>query len=149
MLTSPLEIVAERVVNYLHGKGADRHDESNNMVGAYVTVVDMCLDLDMDKVSDWPKVKRYMVEHGYPIAYLPGKGHYLGEAGEEVLNDFYRFRTALSYYRRFPGLKKRLQSVNEAGGKSWGFLSRTYGVSNIDQLEGENLKRVKKDETEG
>lgn len=131
MLTVTIEEAAARVEACLAAR-------------AFTKVEEICLECNLDWRTDWPKVKAYMVKRGYPIAYIPGKGHFLGGPGVEVLNFHYKLRTVVAYERRGPELRRLMREVQAAGGPAWRYLQDTYGVSDPGELEAEDLKRIKK-----
>lgn len=141
MLIEPVEAAAERVWRHLNNQNAVRRPEEDQARN-FVTVGELCEEFHIDRVLDWPKLRDWMITHGYPIAFS-SRGYYAGPAGDEVTLDFRRLRQVVSAERRGPAIRRRLRQVQENGGEAWQHLQRRYGVQDVTELEAERLRRYK------
>lgn len=128
MLTVPIEIAAERVWRCL----ADQP----------MTVPEICLYADLDKTTDWPKVRDFMIAQHYSINY-GHHGYYRDVPGAEIAIDYRRFRAAWAATKRLPGLRGRLALHAEKKTEGWDYLMKTYGFEHPGDIEAEKVKRVK------
>lgn len=122
MITEDKAALAERVMSTLEKAGAVRSEAENTEPGAYVTVQDLCDQLGLF-VGDWRSVKRYMHSHHYPITYLPGKGHYIGGSGEEIMNTQRKKEMAEGWAAKLPEYNRELSTCSSA---SKGWLTRYH-----------------------
>jgi hypothetical protein len=82
-----IENYAHLVHHYLKSNGYVR--TAANAVET-ITIEDLASEAACDfDLVDWEAIKDKMLDLGFPIVYLPGRGHYLGLPGEVVMNVLY------------------------------------------------------------
>src|SRR3990172_3171172 len=80
------EDIAMQVFRFMKDEGAIRYDP--NTIGRFFTVPELAEELGFF-ISEWLAIKETMLRLGINLCWRPGKGHFIGGDGEEVLNLYY------------------------------------------------------------
>lgn len=125
------EGLAQQVIEHMRTELCVRLDA--NTVGRYITVYELADALDF-YIGDWPEIKTTILASGHHIVFAPGKGHYLGYAGEDAYNAYFtgrmvtgwenrtrRYLDAMSDHR-----KEQADYIKEKFNVDWDEFTRRY-----------------------
>jgi len=135
MSPSELDMIADKVVEYMDQVGAVRIDEEN--IGDYRTVFQICQDLKID-TRLWRRIKNRINERGkqakqpYSIVFVQGKGHFLGDGDEDITNDVFKYKIAKGWVKHLKGSREKIANASPRQ-RAW--IDRRYKDFSLDGEE--------------